>query len=655
MRHYSTHQQPMSALETYLQKLDSSTYDCHNRHLIQTELKELAEQLISEKNFEDAKLADLNAQVFSVQKSFKYIENTKEGQIRGLSWQIKGIKTLEDGSNEPYYWPGVKEFTKDDFEYFEKRYHESQNLYVKTEYGLMVFFGSKTDFSKHNDFKRELFNELFQLSKQYYDKAVEDNRYIIYYNNTLQLALGVANESKLEQEQTNIINYIFNVILTSDIRQKIGLRIVPALSDMLSNNYSLTKKQVDFRKIINKNLEIASELEKSDLYSTLSVVDRCLKMEQQIGGDSRYLSKYKAEIYEKLAYESERNNSLAAVDFADKALRLYQQLKSEGDIVRLQNYYNEIRGKQNAFEFRQELPDEDSEKIKKQIDQIVSESDECAILNYFILTPWYHKIDEIKKWADDFRKQSPLLSIAPAKIIDKFGNTVDVYSTDAEREEYRFWQAYAINFQLGSQIMSQFFLKAYDEKKLSYDTVMLYLNGTWLNEDIIRNYNGHKVKVKPIDTLKPGLKRIFEELDRFYAEESYQCDFVTIIDSLTLKIESLLRNLCERVGIPTFKTCVKGSDELMLEKTLDVLLADIAHEPEGIPNQKTNFDEEDRIMIKFVLSEKAGLNLRNEVAHGLMDINDYNFGLVVILFSLIMKLSKYQIIERNGGEDEINS
>jgi hypothetical protein len=88
----------------------------------------------------------------------------------------------------------------------------------------------------------------------------------------------------------------------------------------------------------------------------------------------------------------------------------------------------------------------------------------------------------------------------------------------------------------------------------------------------------------------------------------------------------------------------------MIEKPLDVLLAEIAHKPDS--NQITNFDEEDRIMIKFVLSEKAGLNLRNEVAHGLMDINEYNLGLVVILFSLIMKLSKHKFIETKGGKNE---
>jgi hypothetical protein len=195
--------------------------------------------------------------------------------------------------------------------------------------------------------------------------------------------------------------------------------------------------------------------------------------------------------------------------------------------------------------------------------------------------------------------------------------------------------------------MCQFFINAYEDKKLSHDSVMSYLESTWFNDDITRDYNGREVKIKPISTIKPGLSRIFQELDRFYDEESYECDFVTIIDSLTMKIEGILRNFCEKIGIPTFKASTKGSNELMMEKTLDVLLAEIAHKPDS--NQITNFDEEDRIMIKYVLSEKTGLNLRNKVAHGLMDINEYNLGLVVILFSLIMKLSKYKFIETKGG------
>ncbi|GAI71378.1 unnamed protein product, partial [marine sediment metagenome] len=92
----------------------------------------------------------------------------------------------------------------------------------------------------------------------------------------------------------------------------------------------------------------------------------------------------------------------------------------------------------------------------------------------------------------------------------------------------------------------------------------------------------------------------------------------------------------------------------VMEKLLDDLLADIAHEPPLKPEQKTNFDEEDRILIKYVLAEKAGLNLRNAVAHSLMDIFEYSFEHVVILFCIIIKLSKYKFIETKGEKNNVN-
>ena len=79
-----------------------------------------------------------------------------------------------------------------------------------------------------------------------------------------------------------------------------------------------------------------------------------------------------------------------------------------------------------------------------------------------------------------------------------------------------------------------------------------------------------------------------------------------------------------------------------MEKLLDDMLADIKHS--GV--NQTGFDEEDRIFIKYVLSEKAGLNLRNTVAHGLLDIYEYTFSNIVVTLSIILKISKYSFTEK---------
>lgn len=95
--------------------------------------------------------------------------------------------------------------------------------------------------------------------------------------------------------------------------------------------------------------------------------------------------------------------------------------------------------------------------------------------------------------------------------------------------------------------------------------------------------------------------------------------------------------MCEKLGIATFKTRNKGGEKLVMEKLLDDMLSDLQDTPQ-IP---TGFSEADRLMLKYTLTPK-GHNLRNRVAHGLMDLWEYSFADVVILLYLIIKLSTYK-------------
>lgn len=648
----------MNTLEKYLKKIDESSYDCKDVHTINSEFQQVCKQLFEEGKRDIAAIADIDRQVFSVQKSFDKKKDNEKGIINGLSWQMSGTQTLEDGSQVPLYWPDVTKYTQQDFEYFEKRYNDCKNLYAKTEYGLMVYFGEKTATSRHNDFKRQLCNELFQLSKEYHAKANksgEKNHYVLHFFQSLRMAFGVAEKSNLEPELTNLIKYIFETHQNWDITKDGTLRILLDLSGLLSDYFGLSNKLIDFQKIVNKNLEGAEELEKTYLWGAMYTIDRNIAIEQKRNKPVADLLKYKARLYEKLATEAESKSNLACVSFAENALRIYQQIKLPDDICRLEKYYSELRGKFRLSEIRQELPKEHVDNMNERILKAVADNNERGIIYHFITSPWYDSIQNIKDRSIEMSKHSVLLSMLPTSIMDKFGNTVDVFYTDEEKEKFNFWNSYTFNFQIGTQTMLRFFIEAYKARKLSYASVISHLESTWFNEVIVRNYHGQAVDVKPIDTLKPGLIRLFEELDSFFVDNTYQCDFVTVTDSLTLKVEGLLRYFCEKIGIATFKTRQKGSDRLVMEKLLDDLLADIAHEPPLKPEQKTNFDEEDRILIKYVLAEKAGLNLRNAIAHSLMDVFEYSFEHVVVLFCIIIKLSKYKFIETKGDTHDNSS
>ncbi|MDP1136978.1 hypothetical protein Q6325_30545, partial [Klebsiella pneumoniae] len=77
---------------------------------------------------------------------------------------------------------------------------------------------------------------------------------------------------------------------------------------------------------------------------------------------------------------------------------------------------------------------------------------------------------------------------------------IDTFNTEEEIKEHNFWQAFGFNFQLGTQTMHQFFIEAYKAGKLNYQSTIEYLESTWFNEPISRNYHSTRVKIKPIDT-----------------------------------------------------------------------------------------------------------------------------------------------------------
>lgn len=645
----------MTRLETYLKQLDKSNYDFNDEHQINTELNEIAELLRLEGNNDEAELAMLNAEAFLIRKSFLYKNRPEEGQVKGLSYTFRGERTLEDGTVEPVFWPDVTQLTNKDFEYFEERYDAASNLYVKTQYGLLVYFGARTETSKHHEFKTELIDNLMQLSKNYYAKRETDFNYARHASQHLELSWGVAKETILKLKAEELSVYMADVIESADITSKTEQWVLVSYSNVLAENYSLAQEYIDFKDIIKKNLEAAKEREIDDLHGALYIADLCVRIAQKKGEDRKPYLAYKAKIYERLAINAEAQGNMAVVHFAEKALLLYKRLKMENDSKRLEEYYKRVRGQIEMSEMYFELPDEYSERIDEQIKSTVEKSTEREILNYFIATPWYRSIAEIKILAEQGKKQAPLKAIVPIRVMDKFGNTIAQYITDEERDEFTFWDAYGFHFQLDSQTMHRFFMEAYKNNKLSYSSTIEYLESTWLNEPIIRSYFGNQVEIIPLDTIKPGLKTMFSELQLFDADNEHPYDTITVIDSLTLKIEGLLRIFCERIDIPTFKPRRSGDKTVLMEKLLDDLLADIAHKPKWSPERETGFDEEDRIMLKYTLSEKAGLNLRNKVAHGLMDYYDYSFQFVVILFSLILKLSKYSFTEIKGGSDDSKS
>lgn len=623
----------MNTLQEYYAAIDS------------TEFNELTDEsvisLLPKLTPEDADFhnAELENTAFLIRKSLDILNDPANGTVKGLSWRLKGKNTDEQGKETDIYIPDVTALTQQDYEYFEQRFQICSGLFPKTEYGLLVYFGQKTPYSKRNEFKKELADNLMTLARIYWDKALEGgerNYNFQTYFPILRTAFTIYQGAKLLTERDSVCQEIIDNHKDWDITRKDTLRGILDFSALMAEQFSIFNAKVDWEDVITKNLAAAHEIEKTYTWGAIYIVDNCIVLRQKSNKDYKDLLKYKAELYEKMALE--RSENFVCLHFIETALRIYQSLKDDSKIIELETAYTETRGKiemnsEKFFEFPEDYVKGQSQMIKDLIDT----ADNLNIVANIGSFGWFSSIEAIQQQANNASQASLLATMTTTNILDKFGNTVDKYSTEEEIKEMHFWQSFGFSFQIGISSLHEYIIEAYKAQKLTYANIMSYLETTWYNEPITHTYHGQSIDLRILDVLRPGLKKCFEEMDYAFQDlENNYFDYVIVVDTLTLKMETILRFMCERLGIATFKTRDKGGEKLVMEKLLDDMLNDL----KDTPQKPTGFQEADRLMLKYALTPK-GHNLRNRVAHGLMDLWEYSFADIVILLYLIIKLSAY--------------
>lgn len=578
---------------------------------------------------------------FVIRKSLDIKDDPINGTVRGLSWRFKSKNADEQGNETDVYVPAVTILTQQDYEYFERRFQDCSGLFPKTEYGLLTYFGQKTPYSRRNDFKKELADNLMSLANIYWSKALEGgerNYSFQTYFPILRTAYSIYQGARLTADVDALCLEIIDNHKIWDITRIDTLRGILDFSGFMAEQFSTFKTKVNFEDVITKNLTTAREIEKTYTWGAIYIVDNCILIRQKQNTDHKDLLKYKAELYEKMA--SKRSESFVCLQFIDTALRIYQSLKDEAKISELEMTYATTREKiemnsEKFFEFPNDYVEERSQMIK----DLIGVADEQSIMTN-IASGWFSSIEAIQQMANNASQASLLATMATTNILDKFGNTIDKYSTEEEIKEMHFWQSFGFSFQIGITSLHEYIIEAYKAGKFTYKNLISYLESTWYNEPITHTYHGETIELRILDTLKPGLKKCFDELDFSFQDlENNHYDCVTVTDTLTLKMETILRFMCEKLGVATFKTRDKGGEKLVMEKLLDDMLNDL----KDTQQKPTGFQEEDRLMLKYILTTK-GYNLRNRVAHGLMDLWEYSFTNIIFLLYLIVRLSTYQFI-----------
>lgn len=613
----------MNALEQFYIDLDQSGWDVKQESDINQALQKVNAELFEVGLTDVSHFAEIDRQAFLFNKSPE----------KRLSFRAAGTRTMRDGTKIPFEWPDIEVFKNEDFKYLYERFQETENTYAKTEYGLVLFYSK---FKQDNSFVIELLTSLFALLKTYVDKAKPDDdkdHYILYSQPVLANALHIANNRKDVVEIATIfkelIKYTFATHQDWELTHRSTLPVIINLTDFAVQYFKDFKQTVDVSRFIEKNWVAASTLKSSYIWGAIDVADISIKLSRKLGTDIKEWLYFKAEQYEKLA--DERKGDLASVSFVEKAMSIYKGLKDENNLNRLQQTYQKLRTEFQLGEVRKEMPQDETQRLMRLIQKEVKEKSEEEIVKTLLLTPMIRPLDDIKKWSEESLKETMLQNMFPVSILDKFGNTVAQYITDEERSKFSLLRTYEFHMQIATQTIIHFFMEAFRSDKISANGIISLLNRTWMGEDANRRSNGRDVNFSYVKLVESGIHSFFDELLKWKADPNYFPNFVSSTDSLVLKAEYFLREFCYFLGISTFKQNPKQQN-IIMEKPLDDLLNDL--------DGKLSAD--DHFFIKFILTEKAGYNLRNKIAHGLMDNIEYGLEYPILAIIIILKLSNYQ-------------
>ena len=239
-------------------------------------------------------------------------------------------------------------------------------------------------------------------------------------------------------------------------------------------------------------------------------------------------------------------------------------------------------------------------------------------------------------------KQTPTEHLLPKLIHDEKGNPTQRFDSDKEKENFDILSEYRRQLQFcNCHLIREVFFEAIRKNKLNCRVLMQFITEhCWYGKELsIQLPNNQTGQFNWIALIAPSLNEYFRQIDYFFADPTTNApNFVLSLDSLTLKIEGLFRELCFLAGVGTSQQKQDWFNRnIVREKAITVLLRDDAI--------KKIIDRDDLLFFKFLLIEQLGFNLRNNIAHSLMPYQEYRLDYMHLVILALLRLGKYDFTQ----------
>lgn len=552
---------------------------------------------------DEVKLAQYEIEICSFCERNPILSNNKYEK------RFAAVATFADGTE----WPDIRKFSDNQFEYYEKRLDETNNVFLKARYSDFLFeYGDKKTTKNKYEISKYLLSSLVEISEHYR----EGYNYTSSVARLVEVSFLMKNRENLKKaveliyQQINgydkCKDYKWFYDLSKLIREILDSEHKEMISESNSNKIINVLEKVTKKYFEDKNYDLHRRFCKELIrYSKLNLITLEKKNELQINVGKSF--ELEAE------YQQGRKNKSLLVKalFLENAMEHYKEIgereKFKEMKILIKRTYEEYEksSEMSLIRIPYKIP---KEKIDKYVEYFTSSDiqdslDKIANSNCFI--PEVKAVEEqVKKLSEDY----PLQDLVQKSFL-RDGKKIETTTTKDTHKEFNFNHNYLIYININTELL----LKAIFDKLITVYGISV--------EDFMKKLNRWELlDNKNVPFIKQGISRFLEK------------DYMSAIHILVPQFESTLRRMFSKAGYST--TSIKKGNTQQEVTFNEFLLRD---------DIKSELGNDVHKLIQIVMVEKSGLNLRNEIAHGLIDISDINYTKGILVIYLFLVLTSYTI------------
>jgi len=594
----------MKSLEKFIQQVEDQPYFKFPRE-IASEFGQIINVLKEQADPETLKRVGLEYSLFSLQIKNPLIQPDGEKSERfTFSYQ------LTTGE----FWPDPNRFDDEDMNYFLIRMRNTKSVFLRARYSDFLFeYGAELPGANRYIYAKELVPSFVTMAKTHTESEHDyDFQGLMDLHRAIEVALLIRNEEFLKQGLP-VVSGLLNKYVKNE--EYPWLRYISKILRMIERGPFASKYPTELREQCIAALATAAKHFSHDSFPDIapqfySELIEWGRLKFFADDEIRDFQRRIGEVYERHA---ERQDSfISKAHFYETAMEHYKQQGFAERIdqmkVKIREAYEalETSDEMKEFEVKTEIPGEQLRKIQ---DEFVIDDLEIALEKIVVNSQlFYPKVDVVTEVVQANQEAAPLFSFIHKSTIDD-GRKVNQTNTSDDLNRHAFVQQYILDLSLRtSALLVPVFQRLITEKKLGA-------------QDVIR-----KIESWPL------LHRKNAPLVQNGIEKYFNGDYVGCMHILAPQFESTLRRAFQLKCYPTTSS-KKGA--VQHEKTFNAFL----ERAEIQQVLGSDFYE----LINLLMVEQLGFNLRNNVGHGLISIEDCNLGHCTQFIFLFLALRSLDI------------